>query len=186
MPVPLKKIDVFMDLESIGVGEGIRRSRWKIDFIASTLPPALRGEKCRIASVTCFASYMRPTWAVYPGVQNALRDVLRRHGWTMVWSRGIADVALIDDVTRRLANNTLSEAVMIVTNDHDFVSLVAKLRESGREVFVSGPQASKKFANIAHKVTSFWEYLGGHPEKVLDETVFASACQKTMPNPIPL
>jgi hypothetical protein len=83
-----------------------------------------------------------------------------------------------------LAKNRLAEAAMIATNDHDFLKLVHKLRESGRTVYVTGPHASKRFEGVAHKVTSIWEWLGGHPEKISDEG--RALLSTSIPNALPL
>lgn len=190
-------IDIFIDLEGLGMSEVARRNVGKITYLAEELPIALRREGHDIASVTGFACYSRPNsfkcssrrgvgrvYRIVPlWTQALVSDTFKSHGWKMVWSSSIADHALIHDVCDRLEKGVLSDTVMIIANDHDFIGLVNQLKEANRQVLVAGPGMNKRLQAAAHRAFHLWDFLemnaprGGKNHTGQNETLF---------NPIPL
>ncbi|MEO8637359.1 MAG: NYN domain-containing protein [Candidatus Taylorbacteria bacterium] len=155
----MKKIDVFVDLEGVGRIEGYRDFPSKIKFIANGLTDALCDCGFTISSTQFFACYKRPREVIPPGFQTKVCEVAAAFRCSMHWSNCIADTALIARIEYLLVSNALSEAVMIIASDHDFIAIIDKLRANGRYVLVSGTNMNKRLQNHAHKVVPLNELL---------------------------
>jgi hypothetical protein len=156
----LKKTDVFIDLEGLGISFSLGISVAMAKFIAHRLPPALEKEGYLISDVVAFACYKRTMGMVPPNIQRSLRKALALHKWTMVWSDCIADTALIKAVDTGLSSGKLTESVMIIANDHDFIGSLDRICASGRESLVCGPSMSRKLPKHAHRSFHLWKLLG--------------------------
>jgi len=182
----LKNTDVSLDLEGLGVSYRTKNTIKKIEFVLNELPPALERHGYTITSLDGFSSYRCGRSIVSREMQAVTRSVFARRNWRMVWSNSIADHALIAEADKRLAEGTMAESVLIVTNDHDFIALAKRIKESGRTVIVSGPSVNKRLQAVADEVFPFWEFLGGHPVKILPGAFDAVMHDPAIPNPIPL
>jgi hypothetical protein len=180
-------IDIFMDLEGLGISWDRSTGIRKIDFITDTLPTALEQENYTISTLTGFARYKHKNSIEQRSIQTMVRNKFSSYGWKMVWSNEFADLALIKDAEERLLKNSLAPTVMLVTNDHDFIKITRKITNSGRFVIISGPNMSKRLQHVAGKSFPFWQFLGGHPEKILPDDTDASrhiANNESIRNPI--
>lgn len=176
-----KPIDVFIDFEGIGRLENIRGWFAKIDVIAGRLPLALGRQGYTIASVNVFASYKRPNEIVPPDFQRAVRKAMNAHGWKMSWSSMIADEVLVGDVRKSLVAGTLSDAVMIITSDHDFIALIRELTNAGRFVIVSGTAMNKRLQAHANVSIPLKEFLG-----ITAPDPISTSSKDVIFNPIPI
>ncbi len=156
----MKKTDVFIDLEGLGISFSLGTSAALTKFIAHRLPPALEKEGYLVSDVTGFACYKRTMGIVPPSTQKSLRKEFASHGWRMIWSDCIADTALIREVDAGLSSDTLAESVLLIANDHDFIGILDRINASGRESLVCGPNMSRKLPKHARKAFSLWELLG--------------------------
>ncbi len=154
-----ESIHVFTDLEGLGKPISLVRTLESIKRVGKELGPALLREGYSIAGITGFACYKRKYRDIPAGVQWLIRDLLRGYGWNMVWSKEIADTALIGTVRNDLSIGALSKSVMIVANDRHFSTLVRQLRASGIFVFVSGPEMSHKLIKAADRAEKLWDFL---------------------------
>ena len=156
-PPALTRIDVFVDLEGIGIPRNVSRSIAKLQALASHLPLALMNIGYEIGTASAFAS------GKHQGsrMKEALSGVCTAHGWNLTWSSGIADTALTSAAMSRLHQGTLPNAILLVTNDHDFLGLVRILKNSGRFVFVVGPAVSKRFHAVVDRVEKLRDLLAG-------------------------
>ena len=182
----MKNLDIFVDLEGIGIPGDHNRCRRKIDLMAEQLPSALLKEGYKIASLTGFACYKHPHEVISPLTQTNLRKMFTSHEWTMVWSDHIADLALMSHVEDQLAKGKLSESVMVVTSDHDFIKLIRLIQKSGREALVSGQSMNKRLQMAADRAMPFWEMLGGHPDKMPATVPDSVSSGKVSLNPLPI
>ncbi len=156
----MKKTDVFIDLEGLGISFNLGVSVALAKFTAQRLPPALEKKGYLVSSVTGFACYKRTMGIVPPSIQRSLIKSLATHDWTMIWSDCIADTALIKVVDAGLVSGKLAESVMIIANDHDFIGLLDRIGVSGRESLVCGSSMSRKLPKHAHRSFPLWELLG--------------------------
>lgn len=170
----MKKIDIFIDLENIGMSKRPSREVRNIKAIGERLGRALARIGHRPQKVMAFASFgvsslrryrtllrkeFKGDMTVSQATQDKISEACSELGWTMVWHRGIADRTLEITVGRHLRDNTLESDVMLMTNDEDFVELVEKIKASGRKVIICGQSISKKLVEVADQTLHLWKFL---------------------------
>lgn len=155
----METIDVFVDLENVGLSWNVRRETEAIALLDSSLEAALEREGYALGTVTGFASYARGGRGVPQGVQRDIREMFVSRGWEMVWSREIADEALVKRIRERKAKNELAVAVMIASNDHDFSEIIRWLQGEGHFVLAAGDSLSETLRTTATKAVNLREFL---------------------------
>lgn len=159
-----KSIDVFIDFEGLGMQVSASRNVDKIEWLMSRLGPALSREGFGLGTVTAFASARRGKWLLPSRFRSRLATAFENRGAQMVWSRTIADIALMSTVKERLSRKRLADHVLLITNDADFVPLVDGLKAGGHFVFVSGPAMSKDLVAAASRAVPIRELATGKPK----------------------
>lgn len=160
----MKKIDVFIDLEGIGMPQGIKRNILKIQEVGDNLRLALLREGYELRSVAGFARYKHPRNPINPRIREALSNAFKANGWSLTWSAEIADEALIAAVRNMIRDCTLAESILLIANDHDFIKLVRDIKNSGRFVMVAGPAVSKRLQIAADCAKKLWDFLEEYPD----------------------
>lgn len=143
-------IAVFIDLENLGAPQGLRAWMQRIDQLFIGLPIGLRkrGYKIQFSYAVASSSGLRkkPLSRHY---QQRISGAVAQVGGRMHWSLGIADNALIVEAHKRLALKVLPHAVLLLTNDGDFIPLVEKLKKNGHHVIVAGQEMNRFLRAVA-------------------------------------
>lgn len=160
----MNDIDVFLDLEAIGVGHLPFGDGARANVLLDRLPGFLEGIDYVIRNLWGTACLRRPRGNLPGYVQVAVRNILLKHGGTMFWSREIADEALKREIRKRLAGNSISQTVLLVADDHGFTRTVVQLRESNRTVIVAGHHVSRQLVDSANRVIPLSDILGEDKE----------------------
>lgn len=175
----VKEIDVFLDLEQVGVGASFVGSGRRLQTLLREMPAFLEAEGYAIGKIWGTACLCRGTFNLPVKLQTDIKGVVARYGGTVVWTTENADKALMKEVRTRLANSSLAPAVLFVTGDRHFAPLVQELRAAGREVVVSCYAISKVLSRAADKRIDLWKVIG-------QEEAFVAVEPLTPFNAIPL
>lgn len=179
----MNTVDVFFDLESLGIGSpnfNLLNEGGNVDTLLSELPEVLVREDCQVGRIWGTACVLRRRGRLPGTFQIAIKRIFSRYGGTMVWANEIGDASLIKEVRKLLTERTLAKAVLLIASDHDFQALVKEVVESGRFVFVSGHKVSKRLERVANKVIPLDEFF---PLKFESVSVGESAPFNSIPLP---
>jgi hypothetical protein len=125
----------FIDLENLGLVSASERT---LGRLRTTLRDFKRGLLACGIDATLWATACEIT----PSITAVMNENLKLLDTEIHWSTGIADIALTDEIARRLVMGTLPGTVVIVSGDSDFLRIASQLQRDGRRVIIAAPETS--------------------------------------------
>lgn len=153
-------IALFIDLEGLGMRQKANGNVRKIKWLFSKLPLALSAHGYEVSEATAFAALKGKRKKIVSGaIQRRVQGALSEFNVKMVWTENIADIVLIQEVNKRIAQKDLPHAVMLMANDGGFRPTIERLIDHKHFVFVTGPAISKKLQSSASLAVPLYELL---------------------------
>ena len=156
----LRKIDVFIDIESLGMARSASKFIDRLISILSRLRPSLEAKGYEIQSAWAASGYALGR----EKYRQRIGYIFAKYKVKMVWSevRGpqVADKLIITEMSARLKLNTMAPAVLLITSDGDFSGIAHAVRQSKRHLIVAGSGVSLRLSNNADETLHIWNFLG--------------------------
>jgi len=181
LPDTLNKIAVFIDFDNIEIGV---RSTMGLPFDVGVVLDALK-ERGEVVSKIAYSDWKRAGDYSRILSQHAIKMVQRN--LTPGGDKNGADINLALDALEMAFTHAHINTFVIVGGDSDFISLVEKLKQYDRKVFVVGGRqfTSQIMQKNCHEFIAY-EHLVGGPRKAAAATRGRASAQAPISQVVPL
>jgi uncharacterized LabA/DUF88 family protein len=181
LPDTLNKIAVFIDFDNIEIGV---RSTMGLPFDVGVVLDALK-ERGEVVSKIAYSDWKRAGDYSRVLSQHAIKMVQRN--LTPGGDKNGADINLALDALEMAFTHAHINTFVIVGGDSDFISLVEKLKQYDRKIFVVGGRqfTSQIMQKNCHEFIAYENLVGG-PRKAAAATRGRAAAQTPISQVVPL